>query len=210
MSRVVSRPCSDSWTRCPAETPAPPATPLRCGVAERGSTGSRGRAGAGCPAASSTRSDRMRAGRTRPGGRPRLGRTARPTPARRWFRATHDLHRIRVHQDLLTGELALAANARALGLGDLYIAHAHRPTKCAAVQPSGQPEVRNIDSPSSGWRRIEGAQAGIEIPLLGQTRGESGGAAVAFPRRVPVPGHLEEVGADGECPVVAAHRRVVE
>ncbi|MBF6350583.1 MULTISPECIES: class I SAM-dependent methyltransferase [Nocardia] len=38
--------------------------------------------------------------------------------------ATHDLHRLRVHQDLLTGELALAANARAHGLGDRYTAHA--------------------------------------------------------------------------------------
>ncbi len=37
--------------------------------------------------------------------------------------ATHDLHGIRVHQDLLTGELALAANARALGLADRYTAH---------------------------------------------------------------------------------------
>lgn len=37
--------------------------------------------------------------------------------------AAHDLHGIRVHQDLLTGELALAANARALGLADRYTAH---------------------------------------------------------------------------------------
>lgn len=36
--------------------------------------------------------------------------------------AAHDLHGIRVHQDLLTGELALAANARALGLADRYTA----------------------------------------------------------------------------------------
>lgn len=37
--------------------------------------------------------------------------------------AAHDLHGIRVHQDLLTGELALAANARALGLADRYTSH---------------------------------------------------------------------------------------
>lgn len=37
--------------------------------------------------------------------------------------AAHELHAIRVHQDLLTGELALAANARALGLADRYTAH---------------------------------------------------------------------------------------
>ncbi|NUS91499.1 MAG: methyltransferase [Nocardia sp.] len=37
--------------------------------------------------------------------------------------AAHDLHGLRVHQDLLTGELALAANARALGLADRYTAH---------------------------------------------------------------------------------------
>lgn len=37
--------------------------------------------------------------------------------------AAHDLPPIRVHQDLLTGELALAANARALGLADRYTAH---------------------------------------------------------------------------------------
>ncbi|WP_433759002.1 methyltransferase [Nocardia sp. CA-135398] len=36
----------------------------------------------------------------------------------------HDLRDIRVHQDLLTGELALANNARALGLADRYVAHA--------------------------------------------------------------------------------------
>ncbi len=37
--------------------------------------------------------------------------------------AAHDLHGIRVHQDLLTGELALAANARTLGLADRYTSH---------------------------------------------------------------------------------------
>lgn len=36
----------------------------------------------------------------------------------------HDLRDIRVHQDLLTGELALANNAKALGLADRYSAHA--------------------------------------------------------------------------------------
>nr|WP_198428304.1 methyltransferase [Nocardia bovistercoris] len=35
----------------------------------------------------------------------------------------HDLRDIRVHQDLLTGELALANNARALGLSDRYTPH---------------------------------------------------------------------------------------
>lgn len=35
----------------------------------------------------------------------------------------HDLRGIRVHQDLLTGELALAANARTHGLADRYSAH---------------------------------------------------------------------------------------
>ncbi|WP_040792052.1 class I SAM-dependent methyltransferase [Nocardia paucivorans] len=35
----------------------------------------------------------------------------------------HDLHDIRVHQDLLTGELALAGNARTHGLADRYTAH---------------------------------------------------------------------------------------
>ncbi len=38
--------------------------------------------------------------------------------------ATHELSGVRVHQDLLTGELALANNARALGLSDRYTAHA--------------------------------------------------------------------------------------
>lgn len=38
--------------------------------------------------------------------------------------AGHDLRAVRVHQDLLTGELALANNARALGLTDRYAAHA--------------------------------------------------------------------------------------
>ncbi|TQM30610.1 class I SAM-dependent methyltransferase [Nocardia bhagyanarayanae] len=38
--------------------------------------------------------------------------------------ARHDLREVRVHQDLLTGELALANNARALGLADRYTAHA--------------------------------------------------------------------------------------
>ncbi|MBF6330811.1 class I SAM-dependent methyltransferase [Nocardia transvalensis] len=38
--------------------------------------------------------------------------------------AAHDLRDIRVHQDLLTGELALANNARAVGLADRYAAHA--------------------------------------------------------------------------------------
>ncbi len=38
--------------------------------------------------------------------------------------AAHDLRRVRVHQDLLTGELALANNARAVGLADRYTAHA--------------------------------------------------------------------------------------
>lgn len=33
----------------------------------------------------------------------------------------HDLRGVRVHQDLLTGELALAGNARTLGLADRYI-----------------------------------------------------------------------------------------
>ncbi|WP_040782550.1 class I SAM-dependent methyltransferase [Nocardia pneumoniae] len=37
--------------------------------------------------------------------------------------AGHDLRDVRVHQDLLTGELALANNARALGLSDRYTAH---------------------------------------------------------------------------------------
>ncbi|WP_040695264.1 class I SAM-dependent methyltransferase [Nocardia vinacea] len=37
--------------------------------------------------------------------------------------AGHDLRDIRVHQDLLTGELALANNARVLGLADRYTAH---------------------------------------------------------------------------------------
>ncbi|WP_431956776.1 class I SAM-dependent methyltransferase [Nocardia lijiangensis] len=36
----------------------------------------------------------------------------------------HDLRDVRVHQDLLTGELALANNARTLGLADRYTAHA--------------------------------------------------------------------------------------
>ncbi|MGV9725172.1 class I SAM-dependent methyltransferase [Nocardia beijingensis] len=35
----------------------------------------------------------------------------------------HDLRDVRVHQDLLTGELALANNARAAGLSDRYTAH---------------------------------------------------------------------------------------
>ncbi|WP_054816225.1 class I SAM-dependent methyltransferase [Nocardia arizonensis] len=35
----------------------------------------------------------------------------------------HDLREVRVHQDLLTGELALANNARALGLADRYTAY---------------------------------------------------------------------------------------
>ncbi|MGV9612084.1 class I SAM-dependent methyltransferase [Nocardia xishanensis] len=38
--------------------------------------------------------------------------------------ARHDLRDVRVHQDLLTGELALASNARTLGLADRYTAHA--------------------------------------------------------------------------------------
>ncbi|WP_280234637.1 class I SAM-dependent methyltransferase [Nocardia cyriacigeorgica] len=38
--------------------------------------------------------------------------------------AAHDLRGVRVHQDLLTGELALAANARAVGFTDRYTAHA--------------------------------------------------------------------------------------
>ncbi|WP_431964731.1 class I SAM-dependent methyltransferase [Nocardia sp. bgisy134] len=38
--------------------------------------------------------------------------------------ARHDLRDVRVHQDLLTGELALANNARTLGLADRYTAHA--------------------------------------------------------------------------------------
>jgi 16S rRNA (guanine1207-N2)-methyltransferase len=37
--------------------------------------------------------------------------------------AGHGLRDVRVHQDLLTGELALAHNARALGLSDRYAAH---------------------------------------------------------------------------------------
>ncbi|MEV0030560.1 methyltransferase [Nocardia sp. NPDC050793] len=37
--------------------------------------------------------------------------------------ARHDLRDVRVHQDLLTGELALANNARTLGLADRYTAH---------------------------------------------------------------------------------------
>ncbi|MGK8522201.1 class I SAM-dependent methyltransferase [Nocardia asteroides] len=37
--------------------------------------------------------------------------------------AGHDLRDVRVHQDLLTGELALANNARAAGLSDRYTAH---------------------------------------------------------------------------------------
>ncbi|ATL70489.1 class I SAM-dependent methyltransferase [Nocardia terpenica] len=35
--------------------------------------------------------------------------------------AAHDLRGVRVHQDLLTGELALAGNARTLGLADRYV-----------------------------------------------------------------------------------------
>ncbi|WP_433711641.1 class I SAM-dependent methyltransferase [Nocardia sp. CA-084685] len=38
--------------------------------------------------------------------------------------AGHELRDVRVHQDLLTGELALANNARALGLADRYAGHA--------------------------------------------------------------------------------------
>ncbi|WP_378733863.1 class I SAM-dependent methyltransferase [Nocardia brasiliensis] len=37
--------------------------------------------------------------------------------------AAHDLRDLRVHQDLLTGELALANNARALGFADRYTAY---------------------------------------------------------------------------------------
>ncbi|RMI34931.1 class I SAM-dependent methyltransferase [Nocardia stercoris] len=37
--------------------------------------------------------------------------------------AAHDLRGLRVHQDLLTGELALANNARAVGFSDRYTAH---------------------------------------------------------------------------------------
>ncbi|WP_327110080.1 methyltransferase [Nocardia sp. NBC_01730] len=37
--------------------------------------------------------------------------------------AGHDLREVRVHQDLLTGELALANNARTAGLSDRYTAH---------------------------------------------------------------------------------------
>ncbi|MGW4718647.1 class I SAM-dependent methyltransferase [Nocardia sp. NPDC004260] len=37
--------------------------------------------------------------------------------------AGHDLRDVRVHQDLLTGELALANNARAAGMSDRYTAH---------------------------------------------------------------------------------------
>ncbi|MEU4342280.1 methyltransferase [Nocardia sp. NPDC023852] len=37
--------------------------------------------------------------------------------------AGHDLRDVRVHQDLLTGELALANNARTAGLSDRYTAH---------------------------------------------------------------------------------------
>ncbi len=37
--------------------------------------------------------------------------------------AAHDLRDVRVHQDLLTGELALANNARAFGLADRYATH---------------------------------------------------------------------------------------
>src|SRR5690606_35083048 len=37
--------------------------------------------------------------------------------------ARHDLRAVRVHQDLLTGELALGGNARTLGLADRYTAH---------------------------------------------------------------------------------------
>ncbi len=37
--------------------------------------------------------------------------------------AAHDLRGVRVHQDLLTGELALANNARAAGLTDRYAVH---------------------------------------------------------------------------------------
>ncbi|MBF6226399.1 class I SAM-dependent methyltransferase [Nocardia abscessus] len=37
--------------------------------------------------------------------------------------AGHDLRDVRVHQDLLTGELALANNARVAGLSDRYTAH---------------------------------------------------------------------------------------
>ncbi|MCM6777093.1 methyltransferase [Nocardia sp. CDC159] len=41
--------------------------------------------------------------------------------------AAHDLRDVRVHQDLLTGELALANNARAVGLADRYSAQALGP-----------------------------------------------------------------------------------
>lgn len=37
--------------------------------------------------------------------------------------AAHDLHGVRVHQDLLTGELALAGNARLVGFADRYRSH---------------------------------------------------------------------------------------
>ncbi len=37
--------------------------------------------------------------------------------------AAHDLREVRVHQDLLTGEQALANNARLVGLSDRYVAH---------------------------------------------------------------------------------------
>ncbi|MFE7800529.1 class I SAM-dependent methyltransferase [Nocardia sp. NPDC057440] len=48
--------------------------------------------------------------------------------------AGHDLRDVRVHQDLLTGELALANNARALGLADRYSAQPLNDSLLADVQ----------------------------------------------------------------------------
>ncbi|MFQ6325837.1 class I SAM-dependent methyltransferase [Nocardia sp. CWNU-33] len=48
--------------------------------------------------------------------------------------AGHDLRDVRVHQDLLTGELALANNARALGLADRYSAQPLTDSLLANVQ----------------------------------------------------------------------------
>lgn len=48
--------------------------------------------------------------------------------------AAHDLRGVRVHQDLLTGEQALANNARLVGLADRYTAHELGPGLLADVR----------------------------------------------------------------------------
>ncbi|UFS93611.1 class I SAM-dependent methyltransferase [Nocardia huaxiensis] len=48
--------------------------------------------------------------------------------------AAHDLRGVRVHQDLLTGELALTNNARIVGLGDRYAAHELGPALLSGVR----------------------------------------------------------------------------